>query len=200
MPYDNAIPQSTDRLPISQPDLLQNFIAIQTFIEVNHETFGAATEGKHKITTFPQQTVSGVFPPVTSATEVALYCKTDGANPSLYFRPYSQTVGVTTNDVDIMHAVKAASGETTLPSGIKMKWGIGSVTSGSSTSAAVTFYSAFSTAVYSVQITPYGSRATGAAQDYVLSAYDIQLANLKVTRTGAYTGATAAFYYLAIGI
>ncbi len=199
MAYSNLIPNSTDLLSQSQSDILQNFEAIQTFIEINHETFASADSGKHKFVTFPQQTVGGAFPLATSATEFGLYCKTDGANPAMYLRPVSQTVGVTTNDINITHAIKAASGETILPSGIKMKWGVGTIASSSSTSAAITYYSAFTT-VYSVQVTPYGSRASGAAQDYVLSAYDVQVADFKVTRTAAYVGTTATFYYLAIGV
>jgi len=200
MAYDQNIPQSTDLLSQSQADIQQNFAAIQTFIEVNHDTFASATEGKHKFVSLPQGTVSGTFPLETTATELGLYCKTDGANPALYLRPPSQAVGVTTDDINIMYSINAASGETILPSGIKMKWGTGTINAGSNTSGAITYYSAFTTALYSLQISPYGSRATGAAQDYVLNVWEQGLANFKVTRTNAYIGTASTFYYLAIGI
>ena len=55
MAYQNNIPQPTQRLKDSQGDLLANFQALQTFLEVNHVTFGSGDEGKHKWVSFPTQ-------------------------------------------------------------------------------------------------------------------------------------------------
>jgi len=203
MPYSNAIPQSTDRLPISQPDLLQNFKEIQIFIEVNHETFGAtAGEGKHKFVTLPQGTVGGAFPLVTSATEMGIYCKTNGTNPALYVRKPSQTVGVVTNDIDFTTVGAADPGWLKLPSGIIMKWGLTTATGVTTITYPVgAGIPAFATAVYSVQLTPYGTDAANMNIDIRLRGY-ANILNFDVVATRRYQNNldTCQFTYLAIGI
>lgn len=74
MAYKPNIPQSTDRLDnVSQADLLGNFGAIKTFIDVNHVTFDTANQGKHKFITMPLVTVD----PVIEDAQVALFSKLD---------------------------------------------------------------------------------------------------------------------------
>jgi len=48
MPYNNIVPQINDKLSISQEDFLNNFEAIDSYIDINHYTFGDPNEGKHK--------------------------------------------------------------------------------------------------------------------------------------------------------
>jgi len=68
MAYNQNIPQPTDQISVSQAQLLANFQAIQTLVDVNHVDFASADQGKHKIVTMPQQAGA----PVTGGTEVAL--------------------------------------------------------------------------------------------------------------------------------
>lgn len=73
MAFNPNIPQSTDLLSQSQSDLLNNFQAIQTLVDVNHVDFASADQGKHKWVTFPSQ---GATPPAGSGfagTELGLY-------------------------------------------------------------------------------------------------------------------------------
>ncbi len=47
MSYQNNIPQPTDALSQSQSDILNNFAAIQTLIDVDHVDFANINQGKH---------------------------------------------------------------------------------------------------------------------------------------------------------
>lgn len=116
MAYNPNIPQATDQISVSQADLLNNFIALSTFLNVNHVDFASADQGKHKFVSFPQQGSS----PATSGTEVALYCKVSPLTsvPELYFR--NATSGA---EYEFTSYQPAVDGWTRLPSGILLKWG-----------------------------------------------------------------------------
>lgn len=124
MAYSNNIPQPTDRLKDSQPDILANFQAIGTFVAVNHIGFNTgANEGKHNYIQFPN--VQAVDVP-TGAGEVALYSKTGITGvPALFFRGESNSAVDTSGFTE---ALKAIIGWTRLPSGILLKWGLASTT------------------------------------------------------------------------
>jgi hypothetical protein len=115
--YKDNIPQPDDILKTSQSDLLGNFQAIKTLIDVNHGTFGAADQGKHKFIQFPIQFAN----PVTSISEVALYSKNGAisAVPELFFRR--------SNNGDITEFTEggnaANEGFSSTPSGFLLKWG-----------------------------------------------------------------------------
>jgi hypothetical protein len=73
MAYQANIPQPGDLLSQSQSDLLNNFMALQTLIDINHVDFASGDQGKHKWVTFP---VQGAIPPAGSgflAGELGLY-------------------------------------------------------------------------------------------------------------------------------
>ncbi len=124
MAYKNNIPQSTDALSQSQSDLLNNFAAIQTLIDVNHVDFASADQGKHKFVTFPVQTVTPTF----NAGEIGLYNKLSavtGVN-ELFIVNSAGTTAPLTASQQAAHA----NGWTYLPSGVLMKWGNGNATAG----------------------------------------------------------------------
>ena len=112
--YNQNIPQPTDALSQSQADLLANFQALKTLIDVNHGTFGAITEGKHEKVTFP----AGVDP-VVAAGDIALYSK-DVAGTSQLFIKRGALAGVQFTD----QGLAANPGWARLPSGILLKWGL----------------------------------------------------------------------------
>ncbi len=63
MPYDETIPQPTDSPSESQPDILANFVEIETFLAVNHRSFNTAQFGNHNFVTFVEQaTAPTIFP------------------------------------------------------------------------------------------------------------------------------------------
>lgn len=190
MAYNNAIPAAGDLISQSQDDIQQNFAAIQTLVEVNHETFAAANSGKHKYVTLTEQGAD----PVTAINELALYSKDVGGVTALFLR--NENNGAV---VDITTATKAATGTCTLPCGITLKWGFGQLTVGNQTSGAIAFVTPFTGAPYIVQLTPYNAM-TGDARDYVLMVTALTNANFVVSRHNGFVGTAASFYYMAIGV
>ena len=115
MAYNQNIPQPTDRLKISQADLLANFQELFTFFGVNHYNFGDQNAGKHKFLQFPIQGAA----PATGLTETALYSATGATSgvPELVFRRANN--GIT---VPFTEGANVLQGWTRLPSGLVMKW------------------------------------------------------------------------------
>lgn len=58
--FNPLIPQATDQISVSQGQLLLNFGALQTWIDVNHVDYASPDAGKHKFVTLTDQT--GVTP------------------------------------------------------------------------------------------------------------------------------------------
>ena len=115
-PWNQNIPQPTDLLSQSQADILGNFQALQTLIDVNHVDFASADQGKHKWVSLPIQGAS----PATAATEVALFSRTSAftAIPELCIR-FAGNSAVT----EMTSAELTPNGWTFLPSGVLLKWG-----------------------------------------------------------------------------
>ena len=74
MAYNPNIPQPSDKLRTSQPQLLQNFQAINIGFNFNHIDLNSADAGKHKLLTMPRQD----FPQAITGTDLLLYV---GLNP-----------------------------------------------------------------------------------------------------------------------
>jgi hypothetical protein len=126
MAYNNSIPQAGDLLSQSQADILANFQEIDTFVTLNHVTFGASDAGKHKFLQMPVQ----VAAPSTAAGEMGLYTKTSALTsvPEMFVRKQSNGT-----EIEFTSALANANGWTRLPSGILLKWGTsGSVSVNSS--------------------------------------------------------------------
>ena len=191
MAYSNTIPAANDLLSQSQQDLLDNFVSIQTLIEVNHEAFGAADEGKHKFVSMPEQGAD----PATTADEIAIYTKQSAVsgNAELFLR--NENNG---SVVEFSVSIKANPGYTILPSGVIFAWGSGTINVGNANSAAINFHTAFPAAILSVQMTPFNQQ-TGAAQDYVINSFNRLVGSFQANRNNSFIGTTASFYYLAIG-
>lgn len=122
MAYQANIPQPTDQLSKSQGDILGNFQALQTLIDVNHVDFSSADQGKHKWVTFPIQALAPAF----AATEIGLYNKVPAAPFPL------TTVGElfiqksTGANIPMTASVQSSvDGWTYLPSGIILQWNQG---------------------------------------------------------------------------
>jgi len=194
MAYQGNKPGANDRISTSQSDIQNNFTEIQTVLTVNHVDFADPNEGKHTHVSLPEQAADKV----TAASEMALYTKDSGTAPNLYLRQESNG---TVFNITPSNAGHAASGYETLPSGLKMCWGTSTIASGSSTRTGIAFASAFSTAVYSVQLCCYDAHGAGSnAQDFVVNPYSVALASFAAKRNSGYTGPVAYFYYLAIGV
>lgn len=126
MAYNNAIPQATDRLKDSQSDLLGNFQAIKTLIDINHVTFDTPDQGKHKSVMMPDQ-AGGL--PVFGAGECGFFAATPiapqpltGVNELFVHRSDGSETLMTAGDLQALDF--PLSGWTFLPSGLLIKWGV----------------------------------------------------------------------------
>ncbi len=130
MAYNASIPQPSDRLKDSQPELLANFQEISTFVNVNHAPFGDPNEGKHIYVEMVPQT--GSPPIVFPAGENALY---SFLNPTtsqneIYVNKTQQAAVVQIPLTASILSVTNFPGNQTdgwsyLPSGLIIKWGTG---------------------------------------------------------------------------
>ena len=161
MAYNQNIPQATDTISSSQAEILANFQALKTLIDINHGTFGAADEGKHKYVTMPEQSSA----PTTAADEMALYTKAVSGVTQMFLR--NEGSGT---EVDFTSATKSNSnGTLTLPCGIILKWG--RATTNASGLSTVNFTTAFPTAV----LTAYASTAVVGGSNTNSSSYDVDV-------------------------
>lgn len=117
MAYQSNIPQPTDRRNDSQLDLLNNFIALEATIQLNHGDINGADDGKHKFVTFPQQAAS----PVTAGNDMDIVNKNSvrTARSELWL---VDNIGVG-NDFPFTASLKADEGWCYIPSGQILKWG-----------------------------------------------------------------------------
>ncbi len=194
MAYNANIPQPADQLSQSQPQLLANFQAISTLINVNHNDFGSPNQGKHFFVEFPVQASDQV----TVASEVGVYCKTSAFSgvPALFLR--RQTNGTV---VEWTTAVTTSTdGWTRLPSNILLKWGIATVGPGMDT---VTYPVGASEPVFISVITVLTSVENGSGVDenniiysnnYTTTTFDTYSVEARSATTKAGT-----LNYLAIG-
>lgn len=210
MAYNPNIPQPSDLLSQSQSDLLNNFMAIQTLIDVNHVDFADATnQGKHKWVTFPLQ---GAIPPAGSgfaSGELGLYNATSSLTTQneLYINKTNQATVVqvaTTASILSSNSAPAQNsfGWTMLPSGIVLKWGnfsgftgLNAVTLTTSAADGPTLNQ-----ILSVMLTPYAVSA-GDVNFAVRLANIVSPTQFNVyisSRTAAGAG-TGGFQYLVIG-
>lgn len=200
MAYDNSIPKPTDRLKNSQNDLLNNFIAIKTLVDVNHVTFDATGQGKHKWVTLPEQLAA----PANSADEGYLYTKQGpiSAVTELFFERENGTeVGFTEHSA-------ASVGWSYLPSGMLVKWGTGS---GTGDFAYTNSSAPYFTTIYNVLVSTKAEGGAGgnnrivhlktfsvaAGVSFTLNLSSAKISSIKDTGS---TGTLSTYYWLAIGV
>jgi hypothetical protein len=169
MSFDPTIPLATDLLSQSQSDIQINFAQSNAIMGVDHVNFDnslpapalgklgyltiPADEGKHTFIHLKRVDTTTGTPgadPVTAANESALYAKYTGTTTELYYRyPSSGTVAQL---LTVLASTLATPGSVTLSNGIIIKWG---VVGGINTAGTViNFSGAFTTAVWSLVVTP----------------------------------------------
>lgn len=190
MPYDESIPQPTDTLQQSQPQLLANFAAIKTLIDVNHGTFAAATEGKHLKLEMPDLGATPTF----TGTDVGMYGTTysvTGANE--IYAHHSHTAA----DVPFTAWGGSNTGWTWLPSGLLLKWGTGSG-NGLSTINISANPKKF-TNIWTIIICDYNSFATQQNQYTRLVDWATETFRVYCSQRTSISDSAASFKYLIIG-
>ena len=121
MAYTIVPVDANEAFSVSQPKITDNFAAINTVISIDHETFDAVNQGKHKWVKFTEQSDQA-----TLSDEMLLYTKDNAGEPNLYLRKESSgTIFNMTPSTSGHGVANAASGSETLPSGLKLIWGTG---------------------------------------------------------------------------
>ena len=190
MAYQSTKPLANDKLSTSQGDIAGNFTEINTYVNIDHEAFNIADQGKHKRVFFTQQAAD----PATGATEAAIYTK-DSSVPgsaSLYYRPPNSGT-----PIEFTYALKADPGWCILPSGIMFQWGTGIIPAGS-TGLNIALPIPFPNGNLTCQATP-SAVSPGDQRDIVMTINPNGLANVHVTRSVGFTGWACNFRFLAIG-
>jgi len=204
MAYQSNIPQATDLLAVSQGDILNNFSAISTYLNVNHVDFNGADQGKHKWVTFPVQSMN---PPVVfNAGEIGVYSflsPVTGVN-ELYINKTNQvTVVQNTITASVLSTTSApannSSGWSYLPSGIIIKWGNGNANGNTAITFPVAANIPVFTEVFSVQLTTFVNSAVDTNTFVRLSAFTNVGFNCYGSSRTATGAAACSFQYLAIG-
>lgn len=204
MAYDPNIPQATDLLSQSQSDIQSNFAALKVLIDINHETFGNAQEGKHKYVELPVQTPS---PPIAfAAGEVALYSFLNATTTKneLYINKTNQATVVQVPATASILSTNSnpglnVAGWTYLPSGILMKWGSGSANGNTAFTFPVAATIPVFTNVMSMQLcTAYSNIADGDGFVRLSTFTNLGFTAFGSARTTVTTKAVM-FQYLAIG-
>ena len=191
MPYNANIPQATDQLNNSQPQILANFQALTSF--------------GNGYADFPVQGVA----PTLSAGDTGLYTlsnATTGANEQYIIKPSVNAptnVPFTASSMSYNTMANSVSGWSYLPSGLLVKWGLLAVTTNGSVPVNVASISAGPSFNYVFQalVTPYanvaGANFTAIVQAASLTAvtgnFDVVSANSSVPNG---TGIS----YLVIGV
>lgn len=204
MSYLNNIPTAAQRLRDSQPQLLENFATNSALIGVDHiinpwTDPATGNQGKHNQVTLPEQADD----PGTLADEMMIYTKAVAGVTQMFIQ--REGVAATTDGIDFTSAIAANSGETILPSGVRLKWGRG--TTGGGGTLVFTFVGLgltdFNT-IFSVQATASTTAAAGnPAQQIVarVDAYSVTGMTVRTLRIQAAGGnpETADFTWFAIG-
>jgi hypothetical protein len=172
MAYNNNIPQPTDQISVSQGQILDNFEAISTLIDVNHVGFNLGDQGKHTFVTMVDQT-SVMLPFINS--EVGLYNVVDATTSiNQLFISYVNSAS-TRKQYPISASILStnaspatnSNGWAYLPSGVLLKWGYQIIPGGNSAIPINAIGPAYTINVFNVQMTPGNVAAVGS---YVRSA------------------------------
>jgi len=196
MAYNNAIPQLTDKFSQSQADLLANFVAIQTFIEVNHVTFADADAGKHEQvemikTTTPGATADEIkmYTADMPGAPIAAVTAAQTGGPEMWL---ARTDGVNDLDFPVTAASMVTTGWCYLPSGMIVKWGTHTATSGGTTA---TYVAGNDIPVFKTVLSGFYAQRASHHEGHTM-----YINNLGTTGMGFTSeGGTHYIYYLAIG-
>lgn len=203
MAYITNIPGPNDLFSQSQPQILGNFTAIKTLIDVNHVDFDDATDqGKHKFISMPVQSPAPTF----SAGEVGLYSFLSPitSKNELYINKTNQvTVTQIPATASILSVTSApandSNGWSYLPSGILIKWGHSNANGLTATVFPVGANIPVFNQVFSIQVTTaYGNSADGDGFCRLQAFNTTQFSVYGSARTTV-SNKSVNFQYLAIG-
>jgi hypothetical protein len=183
MPYQPLIPQPTDRISVSQNDILTNFTELNTQFAIDHIAFDAVSNnGKHNKVSLVDSS-SGI--PVFVASDVGLYNANDvvggtGQRQLWYSNPSLGSYPITAG-------LRSSNGWARIGGGVYLIWG--SQTSIANTTTDTTINLAFCPAIgtiLQVSVTEFPTSVAGTDNNYV-----VQLTNTAGPTVGVFQRATA---------
>ena len=126
--YTTGIPEPTHNPSVDAPNMQTNTNSIDTWNAVDHYSFSSASAGHHKKSVYVVQASD----PGSAATQAVQYSKTTNGSSELYLQrdAVSAAIQLTSGTTKINgNWVSGSSGQTFLPGGLQLKWGVTSVPS-----------------------------------------------------------------------
>ena len=136
--YTADTPQSAQAMNNSQSEILSNFRAINELVDVNHVGFNSTNAGKHNYVTLLYQTDE----PTVQSDDLTMYCQATGSpNAAEIFYTYPSSTDtpsqLTDQDIPVTGTGTsfgtASEGYCTFSSGVKIRWGVATLTGVSNT-------------------------------------------------------------------
>lgn len=190
----NNVPLPGQTLAQTRDPIRNNFSVIDTAFSVNHVSYNDSDQGKHKFITFPNQLANPALP---AANEINIFAKDLAGTPQLYLQRTAGTPLPFT--AATLAGALGATGFTSLPSGILLKWGRqGAAPNGV---AAVVFDATVPfTQVYTVYVSPLDYAMTLPPNTATFSVASGSITNLGCTLIYSGSGPNPIqIQYLAIG-
>lgn len=199
MALNTVVPSAGQTLAVTRDPIRNNFVSINDQFALDHYEFNSVNNGLHQKVTLPAAAA-----PAQVANANVIYSQTSAISGEAELVAAKQNgsaapASCQTNEFTYAR-YNATNGTTTLPSGIKIKWGSGTTTG--TNPVTVTFNAAFTT-IYSVQVSTGINNAGNAQQCYTnVDAFDVNGLTVRTYRPGL-TGPglqAANFQWFAIGI
>lgn len=215
MSYTNKTPLPNDAKSLSQDELLNNFAAISTLIQVNHVNFDdvSGDQGKHKFCQLPVRGTNNT--PRTITKECGLYSALGAFSffPELVVAKENNTNSYAISEITF-YPSDARFSWSRLPSGLLLKWGLLSLPSIPFGTGGEEFTVKFKDERYNIptfetviniQLTQCSQSSgfvdMGSAVFVNVEHFNTISFNVLVLNTNTFTGQTEPFtlFYLAIG-
>lgn len=196
--YNPNIPQVGDEPSTTQPQLLLNWGAIQSLIDVDHADFASPNAGKHNKITFPVQCAVPAF----AAGEVGLFSLLDATtntNELTYYNVGGVSTPITASILSTGIPGLSSAGWAYLPSGILLKWGNAAANGNTVVPFPVAATIPVFNQVFSVQLTPQTVLVGDSNTAVRLNVFSTVSMTVYGSERTAEVASVAGFQYLAIG-
>lgn len=200
MALNTVVPSAGQTLAVTRDPIRNNFVSINDQFALDHYEFNSVNNGLHQKVTLPAAAA-----PAQVANANVIYSQTSaisGEAELVAAKQNGSAAPASCQTNEFTYATYNVIGETTLPSGIKMKWGNG--TTGAGGTVTVTFANAFTT-IYSAQCTAATTAPAGNPAQQIVARIDqytnadLIVRTLRIQAAGG-NPQTASFTWFAIGI
>ena len=154
MSWDSSQPAAGVKIRLLPTQTNENFQAIE--LGNDADTDVGSTLQFHSISLGDRSTIAVSADPQDETTVYQLYAKNDGTNIEWFAKNTAASITQMTRGAPTVSAL----GSTFLPGGLLMKWGTKAITSGAGAKPAISYDAAFTTAVYSLVVTPLYATST----------------------------------------